>query len=977
MANFEIGKQYYGFCLKQRSVIEDIHSVGYLFEHTQSGAKLFYIKNEDDNKVFFISFKTPPSDDCGTPHILEHSVLCGSRKYQAKDPFNELAKGSLNTYLNALTYADKTMYPIASRNEKDFMNMMDVYLDAVFYPRIYDKKEIFMQEGWHYVLEKDTPLSVSGVVYNEMKGALSDPESILSNAISRSLFPTTTYGFESGGNPEDIPNLTYENFLKFHKKYYHPSNSYIYLYGDMEIEKQLEWIDKEYLSHFEKEEIHSNIALESDFLNTVFLEDSFSVTTEEEKLQNTFLSYNVRVGKSTDTALILAFDMLSYILLETNASPLKKALIDVGIAQETEGWFDSSSYDMVFSIVAKKSEKQNLDLFQKVIENTLRDIVKNGLDKKLIEATLNRWEFYLKEEYFGQRPKGLTYGMKMMKSWLHGENPMDALRHWKHFDTVKTALTTNYFESLIQTLLIENTNKSVVVVSPEKEKQSNMERDFAKKMEQIKNNLSEQQKNELIEQNKALQVYQSKEDSEEVLKQIPFLHIDEISKNADVLQAQKVSEQCIFTPLNTNGIIYSQILFDISSVSQELLPYVGLLSAVIGKLDTKQYSFEEMPLEINFYTGGISFSTDIYSRSKQSCCPFITVNGKVLHKNLSKLFEIVKSMLFDTDFSKKENLKKIIKTEKINIEGYLQNSPHLAGIVRSMSHIAVGSKIKEQVSGVSYYHELLKIEQQSEKDIDDVISKLKQVYFEIFTKQNMLAAVACEEYSLCEYKKELQILYDMLPDRGYEKKAAEKENIGLLDCIKEALSGSSKVQYNVQSGNFEEYGYHFSGELDVLKTVLNLQYLWNTVRVQGGAYGCYSQFLRNGSVYFYSYRDPNIQKTYQAYQKTGEFLKEFCKTNTDFTKYILGTINHIDRPLSNAEKADLALARYLNDVSPELVQKQRDEILNTTAEKLEKYIPLLDEITKNENICTIGSDYAIQSEKEIFSQLFPYFPTVH
>ena len=299
---------------------------------------------------------------CGTPHILEHSVLCGSKKYQAKDPFNELAKGSLNTYLNALTYADKTMYPVASRNEKDFMNMMDVYLDAVFYPRIYDKKEIFMQEGWHYVLEDNAPLSIKGVVYNEMKGALSDPERILDNAISRSLFPTTTYGFESGGNPEAIPSLTYEKFLEFHKKYYHPSNSYIYLYGDMEIEKQLEWIDKEYLSNFEKDAAVPEISLEKDFLNIVFTEDSFSVDTEGDKKRNTFLAYSVRIGKSTDPTLILAFDILSYILLETNTSPLKRALVDAGIAEETEGWFDSSSYDMVFSIIAKKSEKENVFL---------------------------------------------------------------------------------------------------------------------------------------------------------------------------------------------------------------------------------------------------------------------------------------------------------------------------------------------------------------------------------------------------------------------------------------------------------------------------------------------------------------------------------------------------------------------------------------------------------------------------------------
>ena len=975
MIDFEIGKQYYGFSLKEYSDVEDIHSKAYLFEHIQSGAKLFYVKNHDDNKVFFISFKTPPNDDCGTPHILEHSVLCGSKKYQAKDPFNELAKGSLNTYLNALTYADKTMYPVASRNEKDFRNMMDVYLDAVFNPCIYHKQEIFMQEGWHYVLEdKSAPLSIKGVVYNEMKGALSDPERILDNAISRSLFPTTTYGFESGGNPEAIPHLTYESFLEFHKKYYHPSNSYIYLYGDIEIEKQLEWIDKEYLSNFEKKETVTEISLEKNFSDMVFLEDSFSVNTEEDEKRNTFLSYNVRIGKSTDPTLILAFDILSYILLETNTSPLKRALVDAGIAEETEGWFDSSSYDMVFSIIAKKSEKENVSLFKKMIEKTLQDIVQKGIDKKLIEATLNRWEFYLKEEYFGSRPKGLTYGMKLMKSWLHGGSPIEPLCHWKHFQVIKSALTTDYFEQLIKTLLLQNQNKSIVVVSPKNGKQSEIENEFLKEMETIKNNLSAQEIQQLIAQNKALEKYQSEEDSPEIINQIPFLHIDEIDKKADVLPTQKVPEKyrMIFTPLETNGILYSQLSFDTCTVPENLLPYVGLVASVIGKLDTKKYTFEQLPLEINFYTGGINLSNDIYSTSKEDCRSFVTVNGKFLEKNISHFFEIIKSILFETDFDQKENLKKIIKSEKVNLASYLQNAPHLVGVVRSMSHIAVGSKIKDEVSGVAFYDFLVKTEQQAEKEIEIIISKLKEVCSYLFTKQNLFVAVTCEESSLPLYKQQVKQIYDMLSEKLSEKQHYQF----LFKNIKEGLVIPSKIKYNIQSGNLADYDYRYTGTMAVLRNILDLEYLWNAVRVQGGAYGCYSRFLRNGSVYFYSYRDPSIQKTYQAYENAALFLKDFCNTNVDLTKYILGTINTIDRPLTNREKADLVVARYLNYVTPEMQQMERDEILTTTMQKIEQYIPLLEEIAKNQNFCTIGNEDAILQNKEFFTQISPYISSI-
>ena len=975
MIDFQIGKCYYGFCLKERAEINDIHSKGYLFEHIQSGARLFYVKNKDDNKVFFICFKTPPSDDCGTPHILEHSVLCGSKRYQAKDPFNELAKCSLNTYLNALTYADKTMYPIASRNEKDFMNMMDIYLDAVFYPRIYEKKEIFMQEGWHYVLEnKNSPLTIKGVVYNEMKGALSDPESILSNTISKSLFPSTMYRFESGGNPENIPDLTYENFLKFHKTYYHPSNSYIYLYGDMEIERQLEWIDREYLSHFEKIQFDLEIPLEKIFSKIVLLEDTFSVNTEEEEKRNTFLSYNVRIGKSTNPMLIFAFDVLNYILLETNASPLKKALIDLNIAEEVEGWFDSSSYDMVFSIVAKKSEKKNVNIFKEMIENTLREIVQNGIDKKLIEATLNRWEFYLKEEHFGSRPKGLTYGMKLMKSWLHGESPIKSLCHWEQFETIKSALKTDFFEKLIQNLILQNNNKSIVIVSPEKGKQSKIEYDFSKKMQKQKDNLSEIQIEELIKENTLLQDYQSEEESEEVIKQIPCLKIDEISKNADILPTQHISEKyrMIFTPLETNGIIYSQLLFDISSVPEGLLSYVGLLASVMGKLDTRQYTFEQLPLEINFYTGGIGLSNDIYSVSKETCNCFITINGKVLEKNILKFFDIIKSILFETDFTKKENLKKIIKSEKVRLESYLQNAPHLVGVVRSMSHIAIGSKIKEEVSGIAFYHFLVKIEKEAEYNIDEIISKLQETYSYVFTKQNLFVAVSCEKSNFYNYKLEIQKIYDGLLNRPVEKQNYQF----LFQDTKEGLISSSKVQYNIQSGNLMDYGYVYNGELAVLKTILDLEYLWNVVRVQGGAYGCYSRFLRNGSVYFYSYRDPSIDKTYFAYKNMAHFLKEFCKTNVDLTKYILGTINIVDKPFSNSEKADLAIARYLNGVTPEIQQKERNEILSTTSKKLQIYIPLLEKIVEKQNICTIGNRNMIYSQSQLFSQIMSYMPSI-
>lgn len=968
------GNHYYGFSLDEIDELDDIHSVGYLFTHKKSGARLFYVQNKDDNKVFFISFKTPPEDDCGTPHILEHSVLCGSRKYQAKDPFNELAKGSLNTYLNALTYADKTMYPIASRNEKDFMNMMDVYLDATFYPKIYDQKEIFMQEGWHNTLEDEkSPLSITGVVYNEMKGALSDPESILSNCISRSLFPHSIYRFESGGDPEAIPNLTYEKFLNFHRKYYHPSNSYIYLYGDMDIEKQLQLLDQEYLSHFDNIDSCPEILAELDFSEPAMLYDTYPVVTGESGKRNTYLSYNIRIGKSTDPELIMAFDILSYILLETNASPLKKVLIEEGIVEETEGWFDSSTYEMVFSIIGKKSEKENLQRFQNIIEKTLKQIVDEGIDKKLVEATLNKWEFHLREEDYGYRPKGLTYGMKMMKSWLHGADPMNPLMLWKHFESVKTALTSDYFERLIQKYILKNKNKSIVAVSPEEGKQTKIDEAFSTKMKQIKSEMAREELKAIIENNKILASYQSREETPETLGQIPILSIDEISKEAEVLESKEIDMdeyKLLFTPMETNGIIYSQLLFDTRYVPQSLLPYTGLLTDIIGKLDTIQYSYDDLPVAINLHTGGIGLSNDIYSKNKEDYISLVAVNGKTLAKQTKIFFRLISEILLATDFAKKENIEKIIKASKIKLKSYLLNSSHMAAVVRSVSSFSAGSRIKDITSGIEYFRFLSQVEENLEDMLDEVIEKLVETASYLFTKENLMVAVSCEKKDLTLYQTELHKLYESLP----ASKGSVQQYAFDFSVRRSAFTGASKVQYNVKSANYMDYGFTYSGKMQVLKTVLDLEYLWNRVRVQGGAYGCGCQFLKNGSLYFYSYRDPNIEKTFSSYDETEAFLNNFRIDEREMTKYILGTVNALDRPRSNAEKSDLAVARYFCQITPQGIQKERNEILSTTADELKEYIPLLQKAMAEDILCTVGNINLIEEQKSLYQSIVSFLP---
>ncbi|NLK38143.1 MAG: insulinase family protein [Epulopiscium sp.] len=971
MNHFEVGASYHGFILEEKNEIEDIHSMSYRFLHQKSGARLLYLENSDDNKVFFIAFKTPPSDDCGTPHILEHSVLCGSRKYQSKDPFNELAKGSLNTYLNALTYADKTMYPVASRNEKDFINMMDVYLDAVFYPNIYDKKEIFQQEGWHYEMEEDE-LSISGVVYNEMKGALSDPEALLGNHITTSLFPTSIYRFESGGEPSAIPELSYEKFLDFHKTYYHPSNSYIYLYGDMDILPRLEQLDREYLSSFEAMPAIHPIEAEQDFSAPIEFLKSYPISAGESEKGKTFLSYNMRMGKCTNPEFVMAMEILNYMLLGTHASPLKNALLKSGLISDVEGWLDTTTYDVVYSIIGKKSEKEHLNAFCEIIENTLQKIAEDGLDEKLIESSLNRWEFSLREEDYGYRPKGLVYGMKLMKSWLHGENPCLYLQHWKHFYHIREESFNGYFENLIKQML-QNKNKSMGAVVPVAGQLSKENEVHTEKMKEKRLTMTEEDIHLLQEDLRKLELFQTGEESEEIKNQIPTLELHEVEKKAEWIaletEEKKGCSLC-FIPLATNGIAYMQLLFDLRYVPQHLLGYAGILVRLLGKMDTENYSYEELPTEINLYTGGIAGDCDIFSADKENYKAFLSINGKTMMKNLKEFLRLVEEIIIRTRFDHKENLQKLLKTIQVQSENHIVNNGHMAAILRSNSALFAGSHIKEEMTGISFHHFLTEVEKSIQKEGNDLYEKLSETWAYLCHQKALTIAVCCERNDWDRCRKEVLELYQKLP----EKEEMPKSYQFTLTPRQVAFSSTSKVQYNVVSGDYKALGYEYFGSMQVLQTVLNLEYLWNKVRVQGGAYGGGSNFLKNGSFYLYSYRDPNLEKTYQIYKEVCLFLEGFEEDEKQMTKYILGTINTLDRPKSNAEKFDLSLARYFMGITAENLQKERDEILETTSADIQNYHSMMQKVMEKYNYCTVGNEDKIQEQNALFTEKYPLLP---
>ena len=647
--------------------LTDIHAKGYLLRHKKSGAKISLISNDDENKVFYIGFRTPVEDSTGVPHIIEHTVLCGSDKFPVKDPFVELVKGSLNTFLNAMTYPDKTVYPVASCNDKDFANLMDVYLDAVFHPNIYKKEEIFKQEGWHYELEdKDAPVTINGVVYNEMKGAFSSPEGVLDRVVLNSLFPDTTYSNESGGDPEVIPELTYEQYLDFHRKFYHPCNSYIYLYGNMDMDEKLEFLDKEYLSHYDKIEVDSAIQLQAPFEKPVTISKPYSIASSESLEDNAYLSYNVAIGTNLESELTLVFDVLDYALLSAPGAPLKQALIDAGIGKDIMGGFDNSTLQPIFSVVAKNANKEDEEKFVGIIEDTLKKIVKDGLNRKSLLAGINSEEFKFREADYGNFPKGLIYGLSCMDSWLYDDDePFLYLKILDVFAALKEKIETGYFEELIQKYLLDNSHKSYVSIEPEKGLNARLEKELEEKLAAYKNGLSEEEIDKLVEDTKHLKLYQEEPSPKEDLMKIPMLKRQDMKREAQPLVYEKVScngIETIHTNIYSNGIHYLNLMFKRGNIKKKTLPYLGVLKAVLGYMDTEHYNYADLANEINLMTGGISSQINIYAdtKKKDSFHAKYEVRSKILYQNLEEGLRLLSEILMGTQITDEKRLYEIL-----------------------------------------------------------------------------------------------------------------------------------------------------------------------------------------------------------------------------------------------------------------------------------------------------------------------------
>ena len=964
-------EQLQAYTILEKKEIKELNSVGYIMKHNQTGARIVLMENDDNNKVFCVGFRTPPKDSTGVAHIIEHSVLCGSDKFPVKDPFIELAKGSLNTFLNAMTFPDKTIYPVASCNEKDFQNLMDVYMDAVFHPNIYQEEKIFRQEGWHYEMESmEDELTINGVVYNEMKGAFSSPDDVLEREIMNSLYPHTSYAVESGGDPDVIPELTYEDFLAFHSRYYHPSNSYIYLYGDMVMAEILRLLVVEYLSKYEALAVDSELDEEQPFTEPVEVCKEYPITESESEKENTYLSYNISFGNNLDKEQYIAFQVIDYVLCSAPGAPLKQALIDKGIGKDVYSSYENGIMQPYFSIVAKNADKEQLPEFLATIREELTKITEQGFDKKALRAGLNFYEFRFREADFGSYPKGLMFGLMMLDSWLYDDNkPFVHIEANDTYRKLKEAIETNYYEELVREKLLHNQHKTIVVVEPVKGLTGRKEKELADALARKKSELSEAQLAEIVEQTKALKQYQEEPDTKENLEKIPLLTRADMKKEAEnyVNQERKVGDTVLlYHDIFTNGIGYLRFLFDLRTVPEELFPYVGLLKSVLGLVNTENYTYGELFNEINIRTGGISPVSNTYTdaRDLQSYTATLEIKVKVLYENLEHAFRLVREIVMGSRFDDAKRLKELIAELKSQKQANMMSAGHALASVRALSYLSKTAAVSDKISGIPYYRMLEELDGNFEARQKELTEKLQQLAVCLFRPENLMVDYTAQREGLEKVEEQVAAFRDSLhtepvETRPYQPKP-ERRNEGFMS--------SSQVQYVCRAGNFAQKGLPYTGALKALKVMMGYDYLWTQVRVKGGAYGCMCNFGKSGESYFVSYRDPNLEKTVDVYENAADYIRNFDADERTMTQYIIGAVSELDMPMTPATKGAYSLAGYMTHYPFEQVQKERDELLGAVPETIRGLAEYISAFMKDDCLCVVGNEEKIRKQSALFAE---------
>jgi len=965
---YQVGSTYYGFKLVEKKFVEEVNADCYYFEHVKSGARLLKIAADDVNKTFCIAFKTTPKTDCGTPHIMEHSVLNGSKNFPVKSPFDVLAKGSLNTFLNAMTASDFTMYPVASMNNKDFFNLMHVYLDAVLNPRIYDDPRIFKQEGWHYELkDKDAAVEYKGVVYNEMKGAFSSATRELGFQIDKILFPDNCYGNSSGGYPPTIPELTYEQFLDFHRKYYHPSNSYIFLYGDADLDKELSFIDEKYLSQYEKSDDIASISLQKPFKKMKEASGYYPVSEGSNTDNQTYLSLSWVIGQGKDRELCMALDVLSDALVNHESAPIRLALQQAGIGREVRA-YSSEQNQNILQIRVQNANPSDKDKFKTIIMNTFRETAEKGIDKEMIEGIINRMEFRLRE---GDTPhKGLTYLFHASTGWLYTGDPFLSLEWEKPLAKVKTALESNLLESIIKKHIVDNPHSLLFTLKPKPGLESKKNAEIKAELTAYKKNLSQTEKEELVKETQELIKFQKREDTPEALATIPMLDIKDINPKAEWYQIseKKVGDiPVLYYNAFTNDIVYVRFLFDTRILSQEMIPYAALLTEMLGSLNTEHYSYGDLENALNIHTGGFNtyLNTLLEDRDDEKIMPKFMISSKAMNTKVNKLFELTGEILNRTLFTDKDRLKTVLTRHQSRLDASVKRNGMGYALTRLTSYYSNQGMFNELTRGLEYYWFVTDLLNNFDQKSEEIISNLQKTASSLFNKNNVMVAVTCGKNDLSEFNEQLQQFSQSLPQDDLDIKnwqfTLEKKN--------EGISTASKVQYVLQGYDFKKLGYEWNGKIRVLNQILTREWLHKQIRVIGGAYGGYCTFSPTGQVFFGSYRDPNLKETLDNFENTPAFLQEFEPEQDLMTRFIIGTIARMDRPLTPSRQGDQAVSWHLENITRKEAQAERDAVLAVAPADIRKMEKLVSDILKQDAFCVYGNEEKIESQKELFGKI--------
>ncbi len=949
--------------LIEKTYLEDQQADALVFEHIKTKAKIFVLANNDNNKVFSIGFRTPPKDSTGVCHILEHSVLNGSKKYRTKEPFMDLLRGSLQTFLNAMTYPDKTIYPIASRNTKDFENLMDVYLDAVFNPIVKTKKEVFMQEGWRYhLLDKKDEITYKGVVYNEMKGAMSSAEDQVAEQINQHLLPDTIYALNSGGDPYSIPDLSYEAFKEYHDDYYHPSNSYIFLYGNLDYSKYLTYIDEEYLSNYQYNFVNSSIVEQETFdsprKQTVF----YNVVEEKEK--SNYISYSCLMGKTKNTFDRIMSILVCDILINSESSPLKDALINEGLAEDIVD-MSSNNLDTSFSLLGKNIDDQDIDAFIRAVDESLEKMVDEGIEEDLIMSNLNKIEFDMREKG-GFATKGIIYLIKSFDSWLYDESPIQAHLYEEEMSYIKENISQGLIEKYIEEKIINNPHKSILVHKPKLNLNKDKDLEVKKSLQVYKDSLSEEEIDNLIKETKAMADFQNREDSLEDKKTIPSLDLEDVTKKFKEIPRKEIEKDgysYLIHDLATSGIDYIDLSFDISHIEADEIAYMAFICQVLGMVDTENYSYKELNNKVYMETGAITINPILYSiNSSEDFLPTIKVSTKVFSEKSNKAIDLIEEIILKSKFDDKKRIKELLNMINSRLEMALFDNAHALMINRALSHHRKFYKYNELTNGIDY---LLFIRNLIDKPEEFDYDKLASVYEKLFNKNELIINISSD------FTQE-DILFTSL-DKLASKLIDEKPTKAELDfdirALNEGFSTASDVQYVSMANDLNKYDYRFTGKISLLSSIISKNYLYNEIRAKGGAYGAGLVMNNTNTMATYSYRDPNLKDTLKVYKNVYQYVEKLDLSDDDLKTYIIGTVGNFDPPLTERAKGSLDLTMYLSKRCYKDIERNIEETLASKQEDLVAQADLLKKAIEESSLAVLGNSHVIEENKDIFDRI--------